>query len=151
MFNLFGKSVKAHRLMYEMVNGPIPDGLDVCHRCDNPLCVRPEHLFLGTHSDNMADMVLKGRHLITKKQLPSGDAHWSRRLPEKQLAAIAKRSPECFIRGSQVHCSKMTEHRVLMARSLRTGGMSLAKIAGMFGVSIAAIHNIVTRKTWRHI
>ena len=51
----------AHRIAFELTNGPIPDGLVVCHRCDTPRCCRPDHLFLGTQGDNLADMWAKGR------------------------------------------------------------------------------------------
>jgi hypothetical protein len=62
MLFLDGRLMRVHRIGYEIANGPIPAGMHCCHRCDNPPCVNPAHLFLGSRKDNMADMARKGRH-----------------------------------------------------------------------------------------
>jgi hypothetical protein len=68
------RRTKAHRIAWEMQYGPIPEGLMVCHHCDNPRCVRHDHLFLGTNSDNQRDAIQKGRKVILRGEACS----WAR-------------------------------------------------------------------------
>ena len=78
-----GKEVAAHRAAFEAFNGAIPAGLSVCHRCDNPRCVNPQHLWTGTHSENLADMKAKGR-----ARAPRGERCKSAKLVPEQVRAI---------------------------------------------------------------
>lgn len=70
VLNIRGESVYAHRLAWSIGNGEIGGGLFVCHKCDNPSCVNPEHLFVGTGADNSADMAGKGRAAWANKKMP---------------------------------------------------------------------------------
>jgi len=79
-----GRNVKAHRLAYELAHGPIPDEMLVCHKCDNPPCCNPAHLFLGTTLDNVRDKISKGRD--TK-----GETNGRARLTDENVTAIRER------------------------------------------------------------
>ncbi len=80
----------AHRVAYEFATGcPIPDGLDVCHHCDTPSCVNPDHLFVGTAADNMRDMHRKGRWRGSDRR---GENHHMVKLTEQDVLAIRKDS-----------------------------------------------------------
>lgn len=76
------KRVKAHRKAWELLHGPIPDGLLVLHTCDNPPCIRPDHLFLGTHRDNQQDKWAKGRGIVINNSI---------KLTESNVRAIRTR------------------------------------------------------------
>lgn len=80
------RSRLAHRLSWEINRGPIPPNLHVLHRCDVPGCVNPDHLFLGTQADNVADMIKKGR----KAPLPRGSDHVSSTLSEADVMEIRR-------------------------------------------------------------
>jgi hypothetical protein len=86
VFSLNGRSVVAHRLAYELATGEAPGEKLVCHRCDNPRCCNPAHLFLGTHTDNVRDMLEKGRG-----RPPRGEQHHSAKLTVTAVREIRRR------------------------------------------------------------
>ena len=128
------RSISAHRYSYELANGPIPDGLLVCHHCDNPPCVRPDHLFLGTPADNMRDKESKGRGVRVH-----GDAHFSRC------------HPELVARGEDSVQSKMKESDVRAIRVRCIAGETQRSVARAFGITQGHVSVIVNRKRWAHV
>lgn len=131
MFSLGRKSrsFRAHRFAWEITRGPIPDGLHVLHRCDNPPCCNPDHLFLGTHIDNVADMVAKGRGAKGER---SG----------------ARLHPERVARGERNGTAKLTAAQVAEIRATPRKVGSQHALALRFGVSDATISMIVNGKAW---
>lgn len=137
-----------HRVAYEMAYGPIPEGFAVCHRCDVPLCVRPDHLFLGTTSDNMQDAARKGR-------MPTGNQHPLRLRPERAATGDRNGSrthPERLPRGEANTQSKLTPDLVrAMRQRYADGGISYARLAADFGVTTMTAFKVIKRKTWQHV
>ncbi len=122
------KSYKAHRISYFIHKGEIPDGHYICHTCDNPICVNPNHLFAGTAAENALDMFSKGRGNITPPYNPSkGEDRWSAKLTEEDVREIRKRYE---------NYGKRTNVQILCDE---------------FGVSSQTVRNIVRRISWKHV
>lgn len=121
---LNGERMGAHRAAWTLTNGPIPVGIEVCHSCDNPRCVNPAHLFLGTHQDNMRDAYTKGR-IVQPPGRPQ--------------------------RGERNGSAKLTEADVFAIRARHHDGETQTGIAQDFPVSQQQICDIVHRKCWTHI
>lgn len=125
-----GRLEKAHRVSYKMHNGEIPEGLYICHKCDNTLCVNPDHLFAGTQQENLIDMNNKGRNTL-------------------------KNDPSRAACGSDAGSAKLTDIAVMDIRSRYKKGprhtSNTHDLAKEYGVDDSTIRRILSRTTWRHV
>lgn len=121
-FGLDGRIQSAHRIAYTLRHGPIPEGMCVLHRCDNPPCGLDDHLFLGTKADNSADCYRKKR-----ANHPAGEVHPR---PSARLTVVA-------VRAIRVRYAD--------------GGVTCAAIARDYGVDEETVRDVIKRRTWRHV
>lgn len=118
-FYMNKKNYRAHRASWEITNGAIPREMQVLHRCDNPGCVNPKHLFLGTQDDNIKDMVIKKR----------GRSH--------------------TLKGEACTTAKLTQRQVNEIRlQYKNGGITCKQLGNKYGVSEGNIGLIINNKTW---
>ncbi|MCC7541947.1 MAG: HNH endonuclease [Deltaproteobacteria bacterium] len=142
-FGVARSNVLAHRNAYVLVHGAIPGGMHVLHRCDVRACVNPDHLFLGTHADNMADMANKGRGAP-----PSGDRHWSRLHPEKRAYGDRNGSRRHRRRGETNSNASLTNSSAADIRALLARGAMQREVAAAYGVSQTCISRLAMGRTY---
>lgn len=128
-----GERFYAHRLSYKMSFGEIPKGIYVCHKCDNPPCYRPSHLFLGTQKDNLQDMVKKGRAAF-------GDRNGARTHPDKH------------IKGEKHVNAKLNLNDVVNIRKYYSEKkFNIYELAKKYKVSAATISLTINKKRYANI
>jgi len=130
-FGANGRYQYAHRHAWELLFGPIPKGLLVCHECDNRACVNPGHLYLDTQKGNLADMYARGRGPTGER---SGPAQW-----------------RFLYTGEANGRAKLTEAQVKEIRAACAAGERQCDVAARYGVGQTAISDIVRRRKWRHV
>lgn len=127
------KSLKTHRISWTLENGAIPDGMVICHKCDNPPCCNPSHLFAGTQVDNVADRTSKRREARAER---SG----------------TKTHPERVARGERSGTAKLNDIRVRVIRRLaECGAMRQVDLARMFDSTQGNIGKVIRRDSWAHV
>lgn len=127
----------AHRAAWRIFKGEIPKNACLLHRCDNPPCVNPDHLFLGDRGDNARDMASKGRQ-------------WIQQNPERRLDTLVCPT-ELKPRGEQHGMSKLTEQQVISIRERSSNGELGKHLAVSFGCARTLISAIVNGQIWRHV
>lgn len=126
VFRHNNRTTKAHRFAYEMAHGAIPAGMFVCHTCDNPSCVNPAHLWVGTPKENSLDMVRKGRTHKPGFKMPKGHN-----------------------RGERSSSAKMTWAKVHELRARRAAGERLSVLAAEYGIAKKTVQGIVSGRYWK--
>jgi hypothetical protein len=153
-FYFSGQNRPAHRVAFEIENHTIPEGMFACHKCDNPSCVNPRHIFIGTQKDNIDDMRAKGRsNYMGPKNPCRGDNHPSKFRPKEafsHLKAYRDLHPEMW-RGENAKPAKLKEEDVRDIRRRYDGGEVQTALAEAFGVSQTVIHNVIRFKSWKHV
>lgn len=136
-FSLDGRKIQAHRFAWSMVHGRIPDGMVICHRCDNPSCVRLDHLFLGTISDNVNDALKKGRYY--------GRVY--RGMSRCRKSPTGRNSKGENNPGARLNEKQVKEIRELFESHTMTG----KQLGALYGVGKWQIYRIVRREQWKDV
>lgn len=127
-----GQNRRTHRFSWMLRHGHVRDGLWVLHRCDNPACVRVDHLWLGTSEENTADRHTKGRSA-------SGDKNGSRTRPDRVR------------RGEKNGCAILTEDLVREIRRLVGTGLTRKEAGERLGIKAPTVYAVAARRLWRHV